>query len=840
LEINETSGLDDLQIEESRKLNGKNILTIENNFDIFSVLKDVLTEPIFLILVFTSGIYFFVGQINEGIIMIVALILVSGISFFQENRSRSAVQSLKKLAELKIKVLRNGNQTFVISDDLVVGDIFFLEDGNTVPADSTVLQQHDFAVNESILTGESIPVYKQENSSAKDIFRGTHVVSGSCKAVVTATGTKTAIGKIGVSMATISNQKTPLQIQIRSFTLSMVIFGIAAFVLVCVVAYIQTAEVTASLLKGLTLAMSVLPEEIPVAFSTFMAMGAYHLYKKGVIAKSPFTVETLGAATVICTDKTGTITQNRMDLAAIYDYDTDTLINYTAVDKPFNTVLEFAMWSSEPEPFDKMEVTIHELYSKVCREDLRAGSTLIGEYPLAGVPPYMTHIFKLSNGAVIIAAKGAVEAILKQTNLDETAKNYIFSKVKELTSRGYRVIGVGNGSGLSENFPESQDQISLQFLGLLAFYDPPKPNIAETLTSLYQAGIDLKMITGDNLHTAIAIAVQSGMKHETKAYVGSEIMEMDLPTLRKEVKTCNVFARMFPEAKLKVIEALKDNGEIVAMTGDGVNDGPALKSAHIGIAMGLGGSELAKSASGLILMDDDLKWMTDAVAIGRKIYYNLKKAIRYIISIHIPIISIVAVPLFFSWKYSDIFSPVHVIFLELVMGPTCSVIYENEPLEKGIMDKPPRKITENLFSLRELSLSIIQGIIISVACLGMGFYFMHQGAENQYVRTIIFTVLIFCNFILTLENRSFYHPITVTLRYKNYLIPIILSISMIILFTSIYYQPVRSIFKLSPLSFYDIIFCFIAASVSVMWVELYKLNIRTKSSVMKTITNKKS
>ncbi len=820
-------GLDENQVATQRVTFGSNALTSDYQSGIRQIIKEIVLEPMFLLLICTAVIYFILGEIHEGILMIVALFFVAGISLYQEQRSRNAVDSLKKLSSSKAKVLRSGKLLEIYSDDLVVGDIIMAEDGNLVSADAEILEAHDFSVNESILTGESLPVFKSTTFEQNRIYKGTQVLSGTCTARVLAVGQHSEIGKIGALLDDIKVVRTPLQLQIRKFTTFMVVFGMLAFILVVVLTYLQTHQIAASLLKGMTLAMSVLPEEIPVAFSTFMALGAYHMFKKGVIAKNPYTVETLGASTVICADKTGTLTQNIMELVAVYDMDSNRLFDFTTQPFEYCKVLELAMWASEPDAIDKMEIQLHQVFGQVATCDRRPTSSLVKEYPLGGSPPMMTHVFKHSDASYTIAVKGSVEGILKQSTLNTTEIELILKKVEQLAYRGFRVLGVGevvfNGGGA---LPEEQSSFVYDFAGVVAFYDPPKENIQQTLEVFYKAGIDVKMITGDHAHTATSIAKMTGIHHAGSVMEGEEIMKTEMAKLQLDVKTINVFARMFPAAKLKIIEALKANGEVVAMTGDGVNDGPALKAAHIGIAMGLGGSEVAKSAAGLVLMDDNLLWMTDSIALGRRIYENLKKAIRYIISIHIPIILIVALPMFFYWSFTDIFTPVHVIFLELIMGPTCSVIYENEPGEKLSMLKAPRKLSENFFSFKELSLSILQGLAITAACLGLGYYLIQLGEEGSYIRTMVYTTLIFSNVFLTLENRSFYHSILFTLRYKNNLIPLVIGVSVLILMLSIYTLPLRDIFSFVSLGWVDLLVCLTASFIGVMWIEIYKLYLR--------------
>jgi len=817
------TGLNDEEIKINRLQFGVNTAEAESHNRILQVAKEIISEPLFIILVCASLIYFILGEFNEGIIMLIALGFVSGISLYQENKSRGAMEALKKLSSPRAKVIRNGTVIEILSDEIVMNDLIIVEDGNIVPADAEIIEIHDFSINESILTGESLPVSKELDKPHNLIFQGTVVMTGSSVAKVIAIGKQTSIGKIGQSLHNIVITKTPLQLQIKSFVRSMVGAGIVAFIIVWAINYYLSKNFLDGLLHGLTLAMSVLPEEIPVAFSTFMALGAYHLYAKKVIAKSPHTVETLGAATVICTDKTGTITENKMELSAIYDFEQNKIYDYTKEKFNFNPVLEYAMWASEINPFDKMEKSIHHVYSLVTEIDKRPDYSLIYEYPLGGKPPVMTHVFSDKKTSNIIACKGSVEGVINQSNLTDQQKQNIHKKTKLLASKGFRVLAVAKSDHDVNNLPESQHDLEFNFLGLITFYDPPKKNIKHIFQQFYDAGIKVKMITGDYSETAVAIADQVNLKNSSVVLTGNDVMEMTEKQLCEKVIDINIYARMFPDAKLKVIEALKINKEVVAMTGDGVNDGPALKAAHIGIAMGMRGTEVAKNAASLILMDDDLAHMVDAVALGRRIYENLKKAIQYIISIHIPIILIVSIPLLLFWKFTDFFSPIHVIFLELIMGPTCSIIFEREPIEAHSMRKKPRKMSSSFFSLRELSLSIIQGILITIVCLSLGYYFMKANNSETLVRTIIYTTLIFSNLFLTLVNRSFYYSIFTTIRYKNYLIPIVLVFSLFILFLSIYYQPIQTIFRFQELLISELALCFIAAFIGVMWVEVYKL-----------------
>ena len=815
------TGLSSAEVLSSRKKHGSNQSELKEKSRFFTVLIDVVFEPMFIILLLSSFLYFILGKYQEGVIMLVAIIIVSGISIFQESKSRSAVEALKNLTGPRAKVIRNSELVQIQISEVVLGDIIIVEDGDTVPADAVLLKANDFSVNESMLTGESLPLYKGSEKEDKLIYKGTMVLSGSATAEVSAIGKSTKLGTIGDSLIEIEEVKTPLQIQIKKFILSMLLFGLLAFVVVCVLNYIETGNFIQSLLSGLTLAMSVIPEEIPVAYSTFMALGAYHLYKKMVIARNPHRLESLGAASVICTDKTGTITENKMVPAEIYELKSDSFFQLEAKGFQLNEVLEFAMWSSETEPFDPMEKAIHELYSRVNSADKRKDFIMLKEYPLEGEFPIMTHVFS-NQTEKIIAVKGSVEGVLKQSNLSDEEKAKFLEKANSLAAKGHRVLAVGKAEMDKKLLPEKQETFSFNLLGLISFYDPPKSNMKDVMAQFYKAGIRVLMITGDHPETAKSIANQIEMKDPDEVMIGTELMKLSDDELKEKVKSVSIYARMFPEAKLRIVEALKSNGEIVAMTGDGVNDAPALKAAHIGIAMGKRGSEVARNIATLVLADDDFSHMPEAIALGRRIYDNLKKAIRYIISIHIPIIMIVTLPLILFWKYTNLFLPIHVIFLELIMGPTCSIIYENEPIEPNTMARPPRDSKLSFFSFRELSISILQGCIITIACLSLGYYYIHHDYSEAMVRTIVYMTLIFSNLFLTLENRSFRYSIFTTIQYKNRLIPMILALSLIIPVLCLFVTPIRQIFEFEIPSLLVMFNCFAAAFIGVMWIEIYK------------------
>ena len=817
-------GLSNDEVVASRKKWGFNSLEHQQKNHLLISIIEIVKEPMFLLLFVAASIYYITGDYADGIFMTIAILFVATISLFQEARSRNAIDALKKLSQPKSKVIRNGEIIEIPIEEIVIGDCIQVQEGTFIPADAVIIQSNDFSVNEAILTGESLSVFKNELSEINNVFQGTIVATGLAICKVTAIGNQTSLGKIGKSLESIEGEKTPLQFQISNFVKKMSIIGLVIFGIVWTLNYYHSKVVLDSLLKALTIAMSVIPEEIPVAFTTFMALGAWRLMKIGIITKQTKTVETLGSATVICTDKTGTITENKMSLSQLYVFDSNTVIDANEkLNSEAEEVLSFAMWSSEPIPFDAMEIAIHESYAELESVDERPNYKLIHEYPLGGKPPMMTHVFEDSKGKRIIAAKGAPEALIEVSSLSDKEKNQVLIAMVAMAKKGYRVLGIGSAVFPGTDFPKTQQELKFSFKGLVAFYDPPKANIQEVFETFYKAGIQIKIVTGDNAATTSTIARQIGFKDADKVLNGDELMEMNSETLKVKVMETTLFTRMFPEAKLKIIQALKANNQIVAMTGDGVNDGPALKSAHIGIAMGKKGTEIAKQAANLILIDDDFSKMTDAIAMGRRIYVNLKKAIQYIISIHIPIILIVFIPLALGWLYPNIFTPVHIIFLEIIMGPTCSVIYENEPMESNLMLQKPRPLTTTFFNFKEITISIIQGLVITLGLLFVYNYCVDEGFTEKYTRTTVFLTLIMSNIFLTLENRSFYYSVFTTIRYKNNLVLMIIGITIGITSLLLFVPVFSNFFLFEKVDKAQIGLSVLVGFVSVMWIEIYKL-----------------
>jgi Ca2+-transporting ATPase len=815
-------GLSEAQIPALQQQFGKNIFRQEGPRRLTHIIWNIVKEPMFILLLLACSLYFILGDTGEGILMLAAMIFVGTISFYQDVRSTNAIKALQKFTEPRVTVIRDGKEMIITSAELVPGDLILVEEGMNIPADAIVLQANDLTVNESVITGESVPRDKNEVSGQNILYQGTTINSGKCMAQVTATGNNTVLGKLGVAIGRYRSSKTLLQSQVGKFLRFFVLFGLAGFLTIFLMNFLQQREWATSLLFALTLAMSAVPEEIPVAFSSFMALGAYKMSQLGIISRQPQVIENLGAVSVFCFDKTGTITENNMQVKTIYNYDDDLLVELGSGKIPgVENILLYAVLASETDPFDSMEKAIWEGYHLNTDSSHHQSVKMIFEYPLEGRPPMMTHVYELGNTRVV-AAKGAAERIIQACRLGNGERKMITGHISSLASKGYRIIAVASAVHTGETFPKSQDDFNWKFEGLLALYDPLKKNIPAVLKQLHAAKINIKLLTGDYRETALNIAGQAGIINPQHWLEGEQVIGMKDKELKQLVKNINVFCRMFPEAKVKVIEALKANGEIVAMTGDGVNDGPALKSADIGIALGLKGTGIARQAADLILTDDNLEKLVTAVSEGRKIYSNLKKAIRYIISIHIPIVLTASLPLLFGWIYPNIFTPIHVIFLELIMGPTCSVFYEKERVEANLMKQAPRDRITGIFTRQELFISMLQGVMIACGVLCTYYYFMKNAAGLEKTRTIVFTILILANVFLTFANRSFTKTIYHTSRYKNSLAPVVIIISLLFLAALHFVPPVRNLFELVPITIGQFGICLAVSFISVGWFEIYK------------------
>lgn len=816
------TGLSSSVVAELRRQYGDNRIRSRRQMRLLHTLAGIFREPMSVLLIVACLLYFVLGETAEGILMAAAIALISAISFYQEVRSSHAIRALQEYTRPSVTVIRDGLPASISSTELVPGDVIVLEEGANVPADALVIQANDLSLNESVVTGESLPVMKNEQTGSNMLYQGTLVNSGKCLARVVATGSQTVLGKIGLSVEGYTTQTTVLQKQVNKVVKNLALFGMVAFTAILLVNYFHSGQFVVSLLFALTLAMSAIPEEIPVAFSSFFALGAYRLGRAGIITRQPQILENLGAVNVLCLDKTGTITENRMSLKFLYDFRNDSLFEPAGTIPPqYDRLLLYVALASEAEPFDTMEKAIIETYLQAKDRSSYRRMEMVYEYPLEGRPPMMTHVYK-DGEAIVVAAKGAAERILDVCHLDPATRARVNTILNDMSSKGYRVLGVASSTGILSDLPAHQNAFTWLFEGLLALYDPPRKEMPAFIGKLYEDGIDIKILTGDHAATARQIAGQIGMNPPLHCCNGEEVMQMDASTLEAATKSTAVFARMFPEAKTKVIQALQAAGKVVAMTGDGVNDGPALKVADIGIAMGKKGSEIARQAADLVLTQDNPSGFLLAVSEGRRIYSNLLKAIRYILAIHIPILLTASLPVILGWRFPNIFTPVHVIFLELIMGPTCSIFFEREPVSEAELNAGPRDKDQGLFTRREWLMSIVQGLAIAAGTLLIYYVFMTRGYALEETRMAVFTTIICANVFLTFTGRSAVHTIFQSLKFKNNLAIFVVLASVGFLLMLHLLPSVRGLFGLHPISTGHFFLCLAAAFVSVIWIELFK------------------
>lgn len=743
-------GLSTQQVVSLQQMHGKNELIPEKKSTVFSKILSIFKEPMFLLLFCTALFYFFLGEPRDGIIMLCFVTFMSGINFFQEWRTDQTLQALKDLSAPTIRVIRNGELVNIDSKELTLGDLMLLEEGEKVPADGQILEMFDLGVDESTLTGESEVVWKKISleEDEKDAhwkkdtcYAGTTVTQGSAIIKVTAIGLKTEYGKIGQDILSVPQQPTPLEKQTRNLIKICSFIGLGMFIMVFLVTLTHTWSVVDSLLSGITLAMAMIPEEFPVILTVFLAMGAWRLAKKNSLIRRMPSVETLGAISVLCVDKTGTLTKNQMTVQEVYH----------CRNIGEEEVMLWASLGCESNPYDPMEKAIlaHAKDSKIDLKEL-FGKKLLHEYPFHSETKMMGHIWEI-DGTPSLAAKGSPESILPLCSLTAADRAQLEQAQEELAGKGYRVIAVACSRSMT-SIPAQLGDNKLELLGLMGLADPPREAVPHAIQVCAKAGIRVVMITGDNGTTAKSIAKKIGIANSDHMITGQQLETMSDEELREKVKVTHIFARVIPRHKMRIVKALKDNGEIVAMTGDGVNDAPALKYADIGIAMGKRGTGVAKEAADMILLDDNFTTIVDSIRDGRRIYDNIRKAIGYVFVIHIPIAlmallsPILHLPL--------LLLPIHVVLLELIIDPTCSIIFERQPAEEDIMERKPRSPRAPLITLPLMLKAVLQGLAIFAAAFGSYMHLCNHEWNVEAARTFAMIVLGFSNLFLVYVNQS--------------------------------------------------------------------------------------
>lgn len=820
------SGLSDQEVKDLRKTFGLNQLPSAKPKNLFRIAKDVMSEPMFMLLVACGAVYIIIGDYQEGVILLLAIFVIIGITFYQYQKTERALDALKKLSSPRALVIRNGVDTRIPGIEVVPGDILLLNEGDRIPADAKLLETIHLEVDESILTGESVPVNKQSDSivnlqESAGLFSGSLVVRGQAKAKVISIGINTALGKIGKSLQQINSGQTRLQKETKVLIRNLGIAGVLISIMVVLLFYLTRGDFLQAVLNGLASAMAILPEEFPVVMTVFIALGAWRLSKKKVLTREPVTIETLGSTTVLCTDKTGTITQNAMQVVSVFDG--EKMIdrsNFNFDDEVLSKILKTAGLACLDGTIEPMELAIKQVSNDLLEPN---SLELIREYALSESLMAMTLIYQKNRSDEYLAVcKGAPECVFNLCGQSETLKEKNLTVVHEMASQGQRVIAIAQNPSISKNLPAGQEDIGFTFLGLIGLEDPIRPEVPKAIEQCKRAGIQVMMITGDFPVTAQSIANQIGLPSGGLVFSGGDLKQMSDAELKQKITRTSIIARAVPEQKLRIIRALEANGEVVAMTGDGVNDAPALKAADIGVAMGNMGTDVAREAASLVLLDDNFASIVTGVRLGRRIFDNLQKAMSYILAIHVPIIGLALLPAFLS-GIPVILYPVHIVFMELIIDPVCSVAFEAEGEEKGIMDRPPRSKDEVFFSGRRILYSIFQGLLLLGIVLGVYFFTIDKGFSDGTVRAISFTSLIIGNVFLIMTNLSQTHSFVHVIFSKNLAVKLILGGAICLLILVNVIPGMREIFSFEKVGHTSLLPALIAGFFMLFILEIVKL-----------------
>lgn len=843
LNLKAINGLSEQEAAYKLKREGDNELPSTKQHSIVAIAKEVLTEPMFLLLLACGIIYLVLGDIQEALILLGFVFFIMGITLYQEHKTERALEALQDLSSPRALVIRDGCQKRIAGREVVKGDILVLHEGDRIPADAVLLSATSLSVDESLLTGESVPVRKivekkYLNSQVQRLVRpggddlpfvysGTLVIQGQGIAEVQATGIHTEIGKIGKALQTLQPEPTLLQKETEQLVRKLAVVAIAICIAVALIYGMTRGDWLNGFLASLALAMAILPNEFPVVITIFLALGAWRISQKQVLTRRMPAVENLGSATVFCVDKTGTLTCNQMSVSQLgvdgefYEF---SLHEREPLPETFHQLIEFSILASQRDPFEPMEKAFKQLGDRYLAntEHLHNDWKLLREYPLSPQLLAMSHVWQSPEGTkYVVAAKGAPEAIADLCHFDTAQTWQLSQQIARMTNAGLRVLGVAKAYFQPTTLPVIQHDFEFEFIGLIGLVDPVRPTVAAAIKECYGAGIRVVMITGDYPATAQNIARAIGLMFASEVITGAELEQMSDSQLQQRIKTTNIFARVVPEQKLRLVNALKHNGEIVAMTGDGVNDAPALKAAHIGIAMGGRGTDVAREAADLVLLDDDFSSIVQAVKMGRRIFDNLKKGMAYILAAHVPIAGMSLIPVLF--KLPLVLLPVHIAFLHLIIDPACSVVFEAESAETNVMNRPPRNPKEPLFSRRSLGIALLQGVSVLIVLVAIFSITLYRGQGELEARALTFTTLIIANLSLILTNRSWSRTIANTLRAPNPALWWVLGGAIAFLGLILYVPFLRHLFRFSILHPIDLAICLAGGAISIIWFEWLKL-----------------
>lgn len=823
-------GLTKSQVIELQAQHGFNELAVADKKTLFKPLLRILTEPTFALLLLADSIYLFIGKIDDALILLGFIFISVGITLFQERKSEKAIEALKDLSSPRAIVIRDGITQRIAGKDIVVGDILILEEGDRIPADALLLESHDLLIDESLLTGESEPAKKD---SANQVHSGCMVIRGSGIAKVTAIGMQTELGKIGSSLKQIIVLNSPLQEDIGVLIKRITVFAISLSIIVLVIYGLMYDNWLQGALTAISLTMALLPEEFTVILTVFMALGVWRIARQKVLTRYAPVIETLGSITALCVDKTGTLTINKMSLEVLATPLHILMLSSKndGLNPTQKELLSYCVLASEVKPFDPMEQAFHEKRRLVPEHINQYGSyELVHEYGLSPELPAMTHIWQApGSNECLVAIKGAPEAILKCCNLSQTQKTVLEKQIRDLASQGLRLLGVAKSqyTKQSQNWPATLNSFEFTWLGLVGLKDPIRKEVPASIQKCQKAGIRVIMITGDHAITAQAIAKQAGIDSDS-VLSGNDINALNDLELRQAVKKTSVYVRIKPVEKLRLVKALQANNEVVAMTGDGVNDAPALKAAHVGIAMGQRGTDVAREAASLVLLDDDFSSIVHTIQRGRQIYDNLHKAIIYVVAVHIPMAGAVFIPILFG--VPPILDPIHIVFLQMIIDPACAIIFEMEAPESDVMLRPPRSINQKLFNLQNISMALLQGAGLTAIVVGLYFWLLNMNYSHAMATTLSFGSLVLGNISLIIVSRSKNDHLFRILQKTNPSQKWILSIAVISFGFLVTIPFLRDRFQFTVPTLEGALAILASGLIGITWYELVKLGYRRKWS----------
>ena len=834
-------GLSAAQAAEALIADGPNALPDAQTRGLLAITRETLTDPMFSLLLAAGVLYLVLGDLQEGLVLFGLVLVVLGLTLYQEGKTERAIAALRDLTSPRALVWRDGTAQRIAGREVVRGDLLVIAEGDRVPADAVLLQATDVQVDESLLTGEPVPM---EKGVDQPLFSGTLLVRGQGLARVTATGGQSEIGRIGQALGNLSLDASPLKQQMQRLikVLAGVALGASLFLLLA--HGVLRGDWLAALLAAIALAMALLPQEFTVVLTVIPALGAWRLSRQNVLTRRIAAIETLGATSVLCVDKTGTLTENRMTVAELYATPPPAQpatqgrspsncapgerlpINYASTtDLPecFHTLVEYSILASVTDPFDPMEKAFHRLGQRFLQdtEHLHRDWILVQTYGLTPELRAMSHVWRARLGdAHVVAAKGAPEAIVDLCHLDTLAQAHITQTANAMAAKGLRVLGVARARFEGQDWPAIEHDFDFEFIGLLGLADPLRAEIPQAVSEARSAGIRVVMITGDYPATALAIATQAGLEPGGHGLLtGDELTHLTDVELQQRMVSVRICARIAPAQKLRIVQALKASGEVVAMTGDGVNDAPALKAAHVGVAMGERGTDVAREAASIVLLDDNFASIVGAVRLGRRIFDNLRKSMCYILAVHVPLAGMALLPVLLGWP--TVLYPLHIAFMELVIDPACSMVFENEPAESDVMQRPPRDVQQPLFGGLTLGLALLQGLGALAVVLLATVWGASQLTEGA-TRALAFAVLVCTNLALIFSNRSRAGSLWASLWVPNHTLWGVVAATLVLMALALYVPWLAALFLFEPLPLTWLAAAAGLGLASVLWFELLK------------------